>query len=196
MNGIVFSNFAYSNLFPRIAYNFLSAEPASLGPGENPASCFHPQMWFRRDEVCGVPCWKSCHSHPWTVTLTGHSLSHSLPQATPWGFFLAEWIPQVVVTAASPTPDPSFKESCSKTRGPCALEYLHPTNPIMNANIHVGTEVGLILFSFLNIYLVVPGLTCSMWDLTPWLGIKLGPLHWERRVSATGSAGKSLVIWF
>lgn len=44
MNGIVFSSFAYSNLFPRMAYNFLCAEPASLGPGENPASCFHPQM--------------------------------------------------------------------------------------------------------------------------------------------------------
>ena len=125
----------------------------------------------------------------------GNPLSHSLPQATAWGFVHVERILQVVVTAVSPTQDPSFKKSCSKTWMLCPLEYLHATNPIINANIHVGTEVGLIIF-FFNIYFVAPGLSCSMWGLIPWLGIKLGPLRWERRVSAIGPAGKSLVIWF
>ena len=35
----------------------------------------------------------------------------------------------------------------------CPLEYLHATNPIINANIHVGTEVGLIIFFLIFILL-------------------------------------------
>lgn len=135
-----------------MAYNFLCAEPASLGPGENPA-CFHPQMWFSRDEVCGVPCWKSCHSHPWTVTLTVHlHLDTPCHIRSPRPLHGASFLlvgPQVVVTAASPTQDPSFKESCSKTSQTVRPKRTYtPTNPIMNASIHVGTEVGLILFLF------------------------------------------------
>ena len=94
MNGIVFSSFAYSNLFPRIAYNFLCAEPASLGPGENPTSCFHPQMLLvgMRCAVCHAenPAILICGRDSHCPSPLGHSLSHSLPQATPWGFFHVE----------------------------------------------------------------------------------------------------------
>ena len=34
-------------------------------------------------------------------------------------------------------------------------------------------------------------LSCSMWDLVPWSGVNLGPLHWERRVLDTGPPWKS-----
>ena len=51
------------------------------------------------------------------------------------------------------------------------------------------------------IYLTVLGLSCSMqtlscsmWDLVPWSGIRLGPLLWERRVLAIGPPGKSLTF--
>lgn len=37
-------------------------------------------------------------------------------------------------------------------------------------------------------------LTCAMWDLVPSVGIKPGSLHWECRVIATGSPGKSC-LW-
>ena len=67
-------------------------------------------------------------------------------------------------------------------------------------------------FMTLFIYLATPsgpcGIFCSMWDLwsslwpveslvaasgnlPPWLGLNLGPLHWEHGVSVTGSPGKS-----
>ena len=36
-------------------------------------------------------------------------------------------------------------------------------------------------------------LSCSMWDLVPDQRSKLGPLHWEHGVLATGPPGKSLV---
>lgn len=83
--------------FPRMAYNFLCAEPVSLGPGENPASCFHPQMWFSRDEVCAV-----CHAENPAILIrdrdslsisTWHSLSHSLPPGHSMGllFLLSEY---------------------------------------------------------------------------------------------------------
>ena len=36
-------------------------------------------------------------------------------------------------------------------------------------------------------------LSHSMWDLVPWPGIELRPLHWERGVLATGPPGKSLI---
>ena len=65
MDGIVFSSFAYSNLFPRIAYNFLCAEPASLGPGENTASCFHPQMC-----LVGMRC-AVCHAENPAILICG-----------------------------------------------------------------------------------------------------------------------------
>ena len=68
---------------------------------------------------------------------------------------------------------------------------------------------------YLLIYLAVPGLSCSTWDLrsslwswtfscsmwtvsydmwdrVPWPGIQPRPLHWEHRVLATGPPGKSL----
>ena len=44
------------------------------------------------------------------------------------------------------------------------------------------------------IYLTVLGLSCSMWDLVPWSGIRLGPLLWEHRVLAIGPPGKSLTF--
>ena len=87
MNGIVFSSFAYSNLFPRIAYNFLCAEPASLGPGENPASCFHPQMLLvgMRCAVCHYEnpailiCGRDSQSiSTWTFPVTFAPPGHSL----------------------------------------------------------------------------------------------------------------------
>ena len=33
--------------------------------------------------------------------------------------------------------------------------------------------------------------SCCMWDLVPWPGIELVPLHWECRVLATGPPGES-----
>ena len=40
------------------------------------------------------------------------------------------------------------------------------------------------------IFLAVPGLSCSLWDLVSWSGIKLPA--WDLRVFATGLPGKSL----
>jgi len=39
------------------------------------------------------------------------------------------------------------------------------------------------------IYLVVPGLSCCMWDLVPWPGVENRALHWEHGVSARGPPG-------
>lgn len=77
MNGIVFISFAYSNLFPHIAYNFLCAEPASLGPGENPASCFHPQMC-----LVGMRC-LACHAENPAILIRRRWLSLSISTWTP-----------------------------------------------------------------------------------------------------------------
>ena len=58
----------------------------------------------------------------------------------------------------------------------------------------------LFLMIFLKKYLFRPHqvlaaargiFSCIMWDLFPWSGIYLGPLHWEHRVLATGPPGKS-----
>ena len=43
-------------------------------------------------------------------------------------------------------------------------------------------------------YLAVSGL--GLWDLVPWPGIKVWPLHWELGVLATGPPGKSPILWF
>ena len=40
-----------------------------------------------------------------------------------------------------------------------------------------------------SLHLVRP-LSCGVWDLVPWLGIKLGPLYWEQGVLTTGLPGK------
>ena len=45
-----------------------------------------------------------------------------------------------------------------------------------------------ISFFFPIVYLAVPGLSCSVWDLVPQPGIEPGPLHWDRRVLGTGPA--------
>ena len=37
--------------------------------------------------------------------------------------------------------------------------------------------------------------SCSLWDPASWPGIEPGPLHWECRVLATGSPGKSLLYF-
>ena len=39
-------------------------------------------------------------------------------------------------------------------------------------------------------------LSCGMWGLVPWPGIKLGPLHWELGVLAAGPPGKCLLLCF
>ena len=41
------------------------------------------------------------------------------------------------------------------------------------------------------IYLAVLHLSCGMWDLVSDQGLSPSPLHWEHRVLATGSPGKS-----
>ena len=43
----------------------------------------------------------------------------------------------------------------------------------------------------LNIYLAMPGLSCSMWDLVPWPGIEPGSPALGAWVLATGPPGKS-----
>ena len=40
------------------------------------------------------------------------------------------------------------------------------------------------------IYLAVPSLSCSMWDLVPWPGSEPGPLHWELGVLAVDHQGR------
>ena len=45
---------------------------------------------------------------------------------------------------------------------------------------------------FLFIYLAELGLSCGMWELAPWPGIKHRPPDWELRVLASGPPGKSL----
>ena len=40
----------------------------------------------------------------------------------------------------------------------------------------------------------IPDLSCSLWDVVPWLESEPGPLQWEGRVLATEPPGKSLDI--
>ena len=54
-------------------------------------------------------------------------------------------------------------------------------------------NVLILFFFFFNFYLAASGLSCGMWaiscslrDLVPNQGSNLGPLHWERRILATG----------
>ena len=47
------------------------------------------------------------------------------------------------------------------------------------------------LKKYLCIYLAVPGLRCSMWDLVPWPEIESELLPWECGVLVTGLPGKS-----
>ena len=55
----------------------------------------------------------------------------------------------------------------------------------------MGHDCSLSLFfkKILFVYLAVPGLSCSMWDLAPWPGIELQPLHWEHGVLAIDHQG-------
>ena len=58
----------------------------------------------------------------------------------------------------------------------------------------IGFGVCLFFFLIFFIYLAVPGLSCSMWDLVPDQGSNPDPLHWEHGVLATGPPGKSLGV--
>ena len=49
-------------------------------------------------------------------------------------------------------------------------------------------------FFFFN--LATLNLSCGMWDLVPWSGNELRPLHWEFRVLTTGPPGKFSVQLF
>ena len=40
----------------------------------------------------------------------------------------------------------------------------------------------------------ITDLSCSLWDVVPWLESEPGPLQWECRVLATEPPGKSLDI--
>ena len=42
----------------------------------------------------------------------------------------------------------------------------------------------------------VESFSCCMWDLVPWPGSNLGPLHWELRVLAVGPPGKSQEVLY
>ena len=47
-----------------------------------------------------------------------------------------------------------------------------------------------------NLFILAsPSLSCSMWGLVPWPEIKPRSPHWESKVLATGSPGKSLLSW-
>ena len=59
--------------------------------------------------------------------------------------------------------------------------------------IHLSCSQCLIFLKHLFIYLRVPGLSCSMWDLVAWPQVKLSPLHWEH--AASGPPEKS-PHWF
>ena len=48
------------------------------------------------------------------------------------------------------------------------------------------------IYFYLFIYLSVPHLSYSIWDLVPWPGIEPRPPYWECGVLATGSTRKSL----
>ena len=61
--------------------------------------------------------------------------------------------------------------------------------------IHLSCSQCLIFLKHLFIYLRVPGLSCSMWDLVAWPRVKLSPLHWEHGVLVSGPPEKS-PHWF
>ena len=46
-----------------------------------------------------------------------------------------------------------------------------------------------------HIYLTVPGISCSMWNLVPWTGVEPRTLYWEHRVLATGLPGQFLWVF-
>ena len=75
-----------------------------------------------------------------------------------------------------------------------------------NNNIHSAThesrrhsDFKALLFKkklFIFIYLAVPGLSCSMWDLFPWPRIEPAPRYWECEGLATGPPGKYLKSYY
>ena len=79
-------------------------------------------------------------------------------------------------------------------------------------HVYQVSYISTCTISFFLIYLVVPGLNCSMWYLLVGSyehlvmacrnefsdqGSNLGPLHWEGGILATGTPGKSLYhVWY
>ena len=51
------------------------------------------------------------------------------------------------------------------------------------------------IFLYLFIYLAVPDLSCSIWDLVPWPRIKPQSLNWKHRVLTPGPPGKSWYLF-
>ena len=45
-----------------------------------------------------------------------------------------------------------------------------------------------------KIYLAVPGLSCGIWNLVPWPGSNLGPLHWEQSLSHWTTMKVALIL--
>ena len=54
------------------------------------------------------------------------------------------------------------------------------------------SSIHLFLSFQIFVYLVVPGLSCTMWGLVPDQGWTLDPLHWEHEVLAAGPPEMSL----
>ena len=73
-----------------------------------------------------------------------------------------------------------------------AAPLVSPNNMICSCCCYCIIALTALKKYIYRIYLAAPGLSCGLWHLVPWPGIRPGPLHWERGVLAAGPPGKSL----
>ena len=116
---------------------------------------------------------------------------HNLPTAFPW-----PGAPHSFSALFSPH-DSSFHTTYYRERF-IYLLFVFFCSKVSSIRVRTFADILFFkkIFYSLFIYLAVPGLSCSMWDLVCWPGIKPGPLHWETGVLATGPPGKSLFMFF
>ena len=131
----------------------------------------------------------------------------SLPSSSIYGIFPArvlEW--GAIAYSVGETPDkinsnPIYKESKSElTLSASTLRDSEQWDHITWFFYSHSVLNGFTFFNWKNsfFFFAAPGLSCGMWDLVPWPGIKPGLLTWELRVPLDhwGSPLNGFIIMF
>ena len=132
-----------------------------------------PQPWIEPSPPCvGRPS-----LHPWAFmkSPTSTSLKDVFKHPSLWHFSCRYQVLEVLAFASSVN---------------WIITLLKSDIPVCDYSLFVSVFLKTVF-----IYLIVPGLSCSTWDLVPQPGIKSWPLHWEYGILATRPPGKLLSVF-
>ena len=131
--------------------------------------------WSRRGRVGAGP--SRCSDHSEAVSCEWKTRTHCDSAMPHWHFLLLQGVAGLHTF--------SFGQKQAKLFVSCLPGSERPVMSFMGHDCSLSLFLKKILF----VYLAVPGLSCSMWDLAPWPGIELQPLHWEHGVLAIDHQG-------